>query len=694
MALSRISLKNFLFIQRTNETVLRFVTLFLFIFTLFFSTARTAHAQINTDNVTIMGRNALSLDDYLTAIHYFNQVIDAKPHLSSPYYYRAFAKFSLEDYNGAEHDCSTAIQLNPYVVEVYQLRGLCRIHIEDYQGAIDDYTRSLAEEPDDQGALYNRALCRLELKDFETADREVDLMLKKWKNFQRAFMVKAQICMELKDTVTAFQWIDSLIVLNPRHEQAWSFKGRYALSKKNYELADSCLTKAIEIQPSDFDNYLARAQARHALNQFDLALGDYDRTIEIIPEHFVAHYNRGLLRALVGDKNRAIQDFDFVIKIEPDNTLAIYNRALLREETGDYHGAISDYSALIKEYPNFTYGYWARAKCRRKIGDTRGAVNDETFVARAQLDMKFKPHQRRPIKEVRQRNDHSLDQYQQLVEEKPDSTHRFVNQLIGKVQNRHVEKEILPQFTLDFRHTGTSQQYHFEAFLPEVDRINKRGVCALPLSFAASVERKYSLDAVEEAARGMKPSAHAGDAHLLRSVAAAAGYDYDEALSEINQACHTDSLNYLYLLQRAQLYTSMERLEKAPIQEKKSELRPGNPPAQHLQLALNDLNTALQQAPKNAFILYNRGCLYARLQQYDQALKDFSAALVLDPHLAEARYNRAVIRLLLGDTEAAIPDLSRAGQDGLYKAYNLLKQANRLKADHRQEKKVQQKRKK
>lgn len=36
-------------------------------------------AQIDAETVTNMGRNALSVDDYLTAIHYFNQAIESKP---------------------------------------------------------------------------------------------------------------------------------------------------------------------------------------------------------------------------------------------------------------------------------------------------------------------------------------------------------------------------------------------------------------------------------------------------------------------------------------------------------------------------------------------------------------------------------------------------------------------------------------
>ncbi|MBQ5835766.1 MAG: hypothetical protein IIW37_06895, partial [Bacteroidaceae bacterium] len=92
-------------------------------------------AQVNTENIIRMGRNAIYFDDYLAAIRFFNQAIEAKPHQYKPYYYRAYAKFTLEDYPGAEEDCTRAIDLHPYITEIYGLRGLCRIHNSNYQGA-------------------------------------------------------------------------------------------------------------------------------------------------------------------------------------------------------------------------------------------------------------------------------------------------------------------------------------------------------------------------------------------------------------------------------------------------------------------------------------------------------------------------------------------------------------------------------
>ena len=53
--------------------------------------------QINTDRVLLMGRNALYYEDYVLAIQRFNMVINAKPWLGEPYFFRGLAKFYLED---------------------------------------------------------------------------------------------------------------------------------------------------------------------------------------------------------------------------------------------------------------------------------------------------------------------------------------------------------------------------------------------------------------------------------------------------------------------------------------------------------------------------------------------------------------------------------------------------------------------
>ena len=75
-------------------------------------------AQINTERVMAIGKNALYFEDYVLSIQYFNQVINAKPYLAEPYFFRGLAKFNLDDFPGAEKDCTESLERNPFVVNV------------------------------------------------------------------------------------------------------------------------------------------------------------------------------------------------------------------------------------------------------------------------------------------------------------------------------------------------------------------------------------------------------------------------------------------------------------------------------------------------------------------------------------------------------------------------------------------------
>ena len=55
-------------------------------------------AQVNAEQVLTIGKNVLSMEDYLLSIQYFNLAIKAKPYLADPYFYRGIAKLSLDDY--------------------------------------------------------------------------------------------------------------------------------------------------------------------------------------------------------------------------------------------------------------------------------------------------------------------------------------------------------------------------------------------------------------------------------------------------------------------------------------------------------------------------------------------------------------------------------------------------------------------
>ena len=116
-------------------------------------------AQINTDRVLTIGRNALYFEDYVLSIQYFNQVIKSKPWLAEPYFYRAVAKINLDDYKGAEEDCTLCLERNPFLVQAYYARGIARQSQEKFDEAIEDYRKGLEFKAEDLNHITSKR-CR------------------------------------------------------------------------------------------------------------------------------------------------------------------------------------------------------------------------------------------------------------------------------------------------------------------------------------------------------------------------------------------------------------------------------------------------------------------------------------------------------------------------------------------------------
>jgi lipoprotein NlpI len=61
---------------------------------------------------------------------------------------------------------------------------------------------------------------------------------------------------------------------------------------------------------------------------------------------------------------------------------------------------------------------------------------------------------------------------------------------------------------------------------------------------------------------------------------------------------------------------------------------------------------------------------------------DFTKAIELNPEFAEAYFNRGITRLYLKQDKLGTDDLSKAGELGIFKAYNVIKRYGTLKDEN------------
>ncbi len=632
-----------------------------------------AAAQINTDRVMLMGRNALYYEDYVLAIQRFNMVINAKPYLYEPYFFRGLAKFYLEDFAGAEQDCSESVDRNPYIADSYQLRGLCRVNSKNYEGAIADYRRVIAMEPKSKPSWHNLVLCHFELKQYAEADSVLDQMIRYWPHDAENLTMKAQVAVQQGDTVRALAFVDSALVVDAYDAQAWMMRSMISLNRGQYAQAESEIDKAILQRPRVAGNYINRALARYQQNNLRGAMADYDQALEIDPRNYLGHFNRGLLRAQVGDDNRAIEDFDYVLSVEPDNMIALYNRALLLDQTGDYRAALRDISSVLEEFPDFLAGYQQRAAIRRKIGDTYGAERDEFRVLKSRLDSRAGI--RHKSSKTRKKSAHNIEDYASIVEDDTDEPEReYASDYRGRVQNRHVEQQPMPIIVLA-RHSLPSATVRYTPFHTAVDALNSKLSASADLRLT---DTEPQLDASQLQIHFANIDA---TTHLINQAAnpVAALYisraidyyhvrDFESALADLDRAAALDSRSPIIPFVTAQVRCRQMEVQGAAPDATLTSVRLG------YQRALDELGQALALAPDMAYAAYNIGCIQMALHDYGAARRAFSDALNIDPRFPNAYYNRGLACILDGQVQLGLSDLSQAGEYGLYGAYNLIKQ--------------------
>jgi tetratricopeptide (TPR) repeat protein len=371
----------------------------------------SVYAQINTDQVMNIGRNALYFEDYILSIQYFNQVIAQKPYLAEPYYYRAIAKISLGDWTGADADISKSIEINPFIKDSYRIRAVARHNSHKFDDAIVDYRRSLEDYPDDKDLMLNMAMCNLAMKHYQEADSCLRWVAERDSTNERVYLAMAQMHLEQNDTIGSLDYLSRAIELNNSNVQAYLMRCEIYFSVLNdFKKATADMDEVIRLEPNNVSYYINRSIMRYKINDYRGTMADLDYAIALEPDNLTARYNRALLRTEVGANNKAIEDYNFVLSHDPDNYPALYNRTMLLINTGQYQQGISglnamlakdqddfvalyqramlyidtgqyklalrDVSSILAKYPNFESGYMIRAQLKQRLGDKRGYEND------------------------------------------------------------------------------------------------------------------------------------------------------------------------------------------------------------------------------------------------------------------------------------------------------------------------------
>lgn len=636
-------------------------------------TALPSQAQVDAEQVMNIGRNVLSMDDYMLSIQYFNQAIKAKPYLAEPYFLRALAKLELEDYAGAEEDCSLAIERNKFITESYKVRGFARQSLGKDSLAVEDYDIGLQYNPQDKYFLFYKAVAQTELKRYGAADSTFSTLLRLYPKFDDGYAGRGRLLALRGDTVGALADISKAIEYSGTALQPYLLRADIEVRQKNWQAALDDMDQAIRLKPHEADYYLNRAFIRYNLDDYFGAMADYNYTLELEPYNSAALFNRALLRYEVKDLDRAAADLQQVLTLSPDNFHARYNLGLVNLERGEYREAVSDFDVITRRYPRFYPAYYARAEALRQSGNMRAALQsahlgDElvrAYVKNPEKNPLDRPTIQAGTANTGERNDDEseedvMNRFNQLVTvgSASDTQLAYNDRIKGRVQDRDIAIDLEPAYLVSFIDSPTSLKSTSNYFR-ELDDFNSQQYIGQKLYLTpGSGERGAdSYDKLFSLADGLaETAANGGRAAdwLALGIARTVLKDYEAAIQALDKAI--------------ELYPdfAIAYMERAYARAASGDTR-------MMPLALSDYDRALRLNPRLVYAWFNKGNLYYASGDFTSARDCYSEALDTDPQFASALFNRGITYLRMGNKRQAFADLSKAGELGVLPSYNLLK---------------------
>ena len=645
-------------------------------------------------------------EDYVLSIQYFNQVIKLKPYLAEPYLLRAIAKIQLSDYSGALRDCNSSIECNPFQPGAYYTRGFVYRAMDDLDLAEADFTKALQFSPENKTYLVLRADVRAQKQQYDSAMVDIDYLLRREPQSPSLNFEKGVICLHSKDTACALNGFQTAVKYDSQNPANWSALGLVQLMMENNKDALLSLTKCINLGTKWAGDYMNRGIIFYQEHNYRSALADYDKAVSIAPHDAQCYYNRGMLRAELGDYNRALDDFDKAVDLAPQQVDMRYQRALVLMQLRQWKQALDDFDELIETYPYFLPSYYLAAQAKTALGDSKQAFRyrqtaydleqkKDSIMAALQDSLNVPQTDVMIAKATHQNKDRRKEfsaRTAQNQTEPVEQEQEYDSQTRGNIQKRYTDVVNEPNIVLSYYAQPQSLRrtayFHFA-----VDDYNRKGLLSSPLHFtlqettltADMVNMHFEkisqlstqIDVFEKQYSGSRSlialtPEKAASLYLGRAMEFALVQDYSSALDDCTKALQQlhksdtpSALTAIITFCRANW-----RFKLLEYQRATGELTAES--GMDFEIMLRDYDYVNRLLPDFAFAYYNKANMLCTQKEFQEAIAHYTKAIEADHEFAEAYFNRGLTRIYIDQIDEGIADLSRAGELGIYQAYNLI----------------------
>ena len=648
-------------------------------------------AQIDTERILAIGRNALYFEDYVLSIQYFNQVIKIKPHLAEPYMYRAIAKIQLGDDKGAIQDATESINRNPFVPQAYYVRGFASRRLKFYNEAIADFTKAYEFSPEHTYLLLNRMDSYIQLENYDAAIADLNSYMKvEPKN--NLYYEKGMIQLAMKDTLAAEISFQENIKRDSTSSTAWSALGLLRMLQEREDDAYLCYSRAIKQKSSFAGDYINRGVLNVQRNNYREALADYDRAIKLDSKNELAFYNRALLRIAVGDLNNALTDLEKVLQFTPDNMDAIYRKALLENDLGMYKDAIASFKYIINRHKYFLPAYYGIADAYnglrnekeafryRKLAFDMDKNKEEIQKNKEKIDGETKIAQTTPESRLNKRSE-LFNPFDSNNQNEERYERRYADERRGTIQNKYTDVVNEKNFVITY-YAKKDELKRTNLYVPFIENYNKKRLLPADLKITNNeiplttelidvhFERINNISSKIEKEKGN------ADWYFYRALEFYLIQDFNSAMADLNKALSLrDDFDLAYFCRAVILNKIIDYQKNNPEEDNydNNKTITADKLKFDTELIIRDYDKLISLHPNFAFAHYNRANILCTQKDFRAAIASYTRAIACDADFAEAYFNRGLTYLFIGEDASGLADLSKAGELGIYQAYNLLK---------------------
>ncbi|HET7733801.1 MAG TPA: tetratricopeptide repeat protein, partial [Paludibacter sp.] len=378
------------------------------------------------------------------------------------------------------------------------------------------------------------------------------------------------------------------------------------------------------------------------------------------------------------------------------NNEALLQKAGLEITLRDYHSAIRDYKLIIKKYPYFIPAYLGIAEAEETMGNEKGAFQYRQMASNIE---KNKDYINRKTKEsIKATNKMVATAQQGSTGRKTILFNRFADQNTdndvetetkyaddktrGAVQGKYTDVVNEKNFALTY-YAKTDEIRRTNTYYSALDQYNKlKKISSIlkitnnELALTAELINGH-FEAINEISTRLGQDNTNADIYFNRALEFALVQDFNSAVEDLNKAIALRPNFMLAYFCRANIRYKLVEYTKNTTDnslatDKNKLISREKQSIFDAEMIMHDYDKVIELNPDFSFAYFNKANILCTQKDFKTAISNYSKAIDIDPDFAESYFNRGLTYLFIGEDAKGLADLSKAGELGIYSAYNLI----------------------